>query len=273
MTLSTTIEDIISHKKAALENKKQKIPKEQLMQLAEDAKAGPDFQKAITQMNEKQHLGVICEYKPASPSKGYISNFEVADVVRAYEKSGACAVSILTEDKFFKSNSNNLKIAKDHSHIPLLRKDFIIDPYQIYEARALGASSILLMTSLYPNLRDGIDLCRTLDMEPLVECSNRGEIEQALNYGAQIIGVNNRNFQDFRIDLQKTCELGIHVPSDRIMVSESGIKGPEDVKFLARSGADAVLVGSSIMASLTIESLEKCVKDLTTAAQGVRRKR
>jgi len=273
VTLPNIIENIISHKKSALEDKKQKIPVEQLKQLAEDAKAGPDFEKAITQMNEKHHLGVICEYKPASPSKGHISDFEVADVVRTYEKNGACAISILIEDKFFKSNSNNLKIAKDHSHIPLLCKDFIIDSYQIYEARALGASSILLMTNLYPDLQGGIDLCRTLNMEPLVECSNRGEIEKALNLGAQIIGINNRNFLDFSIDLKKTEELGIHVPSDRILVSESGINGPEDVKFLASSGADAVLVGSSIMASKTIENLEQSVKTLTNAAQGVRRKR
>ncbi|MDP3066771.1 MAG: indole-3-glycerol-phosphate synthase [Methanobacteriaceae archaeon] len=273
MISTITFEGIIRCTKTSLEAKKEKISIEDVKIMAEDFKTSPSFKKALEEKNKKSDLGVICEYKPASPSKGSLSNLKVEDVVKVYESRGACAISVLTEDTFFKSSLENLEMARDHSNLPLIRKDFILEEYQIYEARILGASSILLMTSLYPDLKSGVALCHSLDMEPLVECSNREEIDLARSSGAHIIGINNRNFQDFSVDLRRTIKLASYVPSDIILVSESGVNGPVDLKFLAEFGADAVLVGSSIMASKNIANLGNSVNQLTTAAEGVRRGR
>ena len=187
----------------------------------------------------------------------------VGDVVPLFEKGGASAVSVLTEESFFKSNIDNLKLACRISKLPLLRKDFILDPYQIYEARAYGASAVLLMADIYPDLREGIELCNYLDMDALVECKNREEIEMAIKAGAEIIGINNRDFNDFTIDLRRTEKLARLVPSNITLVSESGVQTAEDVEFLSRLGADALLVGTSIM-----ESLEISWKKLKTGTAG-----
>ncbi|WP_286244288.1 indole-3-glycerol phosphate synthase TrpC [Methanobacterium ferruginis] len=162
---------------------------------------------------------------------------------------------------------DNLKLACRITKLPLLRKDFILDPYQIYEARAYGASAVLLMTSLYPNLREGIELCHYLEMGALVECKNQKEIDMAIKAGAEIIGINNRDFNDFTIDLERTKKLANLIPSNIILVSESGVKNVQDVKLLSSFGADALLVGSSVMAAGNIQ--EK-VKKLVSASANAR---
>ncbi len=255
---------IITQRKNILERDMKYRPLSELKENIRGTKVRADFKKALS---NKDDISVICEYKPASPSKGDISNLMVEDVVPLYDKGGASAISVLTEQTFFKSSIKNLRIASKISRLPLLRKDFVMDEYQIYEARSCGASAVLLMAGIYKDLRFGIDLCHYLEMDALVECKNREEIEKAKKAGAKIIGINNRDFNDFSIDFKRTERLAKYVPENTILVSESGVKTPQDVKLLGSYGADAVLIGSTIMESENI--LEK-VKELVEAGKNAK---
>ena len=249
---------IITQRKSVLERDMKYRPLSELKENIRGTKLQADFKKALL---NKDDISVICEYKPASPSKGDISNLLVEDVVPLYDKGGASAISVLTEQTFFKSSIKNLRIASKVSKLPLLRKDFVMDEYQIYEARSCGASAVLLMAGIYKDLMFGIDLCHYLEMDALVECKNREEIEMATKAGAEIIGINNRDFNDFSIDFKRTEKLAEYIPENTILVSESGVKSPEDVKVLGSYGADAVLIGSTIMESENIlEKVEELVK-------------
>ena len=255
---------IITQRKSVLERDMKYRPLSELKENIRGTKLQADFKKALL---NKDDISVICEYKPASPSKGDISNLLVEDVVPLYDKGGASAISVLTEQTFFKSSIKNLRIASKVSKLPLLRKDFVMDEYQIYEARSCGASAVLLMAGIYKDLMFGIDLCHYLEMDALVECKNREEIEMAKKAGAEIIGINNRDFNDFSIDFKRTEKLAEYIPENTILVSESGVKSPEDVKVLGSYGADAVLIGSTIMESENI--LEK-VEELVKAGKNVK---
>ncbi len=249
---------IITQRKNVLERDMKYRPLSELKENIRGTKVQADFKKALTNTHD---ISVICEYKPASPSKGDISNLLVEDVVPLYDKGGAGAISVLTEQTFFKSSIKNLRIASKVSKLPLLRKDFVMDEYQIYEARSCGASAVLLMAGIYKDLRFGIDLCHYLEMDALVECKNREEIEMATKAGAEIIGINNRDFRNFSIDFKRTEKLAKYIPENTVLVSESGVKVAEDIKLLASYGADAVLIGSTIMESNNIlETVEKMVK-------------
>lgn len=259
---------IIAERKRFLERDKKYTPLTDLKDNIRGMKIRADFKKALTRSTE---VALICEYKPASPSAGDISNLKVEDVVPLFQKGGASAISILTEETFFKSNIKNLKIASKISEVPLLRKDFIIDEYQIYESRSYGASAILLMADVYPDLKGGVELCQYLGMDALVECKNKAEIEQAIQSGAEIIGINNRNFKDFTINFERTQKLAQNVPSDKILVSESGIKNIHDVEQLSHSGINAVLVGSSLMTLTQPDLLEKKVREMANIAGNVKK--
>ena len=249
---------IITQRKNVLERDMKYRPLSELKENIRGTKVQADFKKALTNTND---ISVICEYKPASPSKGDISNLLVEDVVPIYDKGGASAISVLTEQTFFKSSIKNLRIASKVSKLPLLRKDFVMDEYQIYEARSCGASAVLLMAGIYKDLRFGIDLCHYLEMDALVECKNREEIEMAVKAGAEIIGINNRDFSDFSIDFKRTEKLAKYIPENKVLVSESGVKNSEDVKLLGSYGADAVLIGSTIMESNNmLEIVQELVK-------------
>ncbi len=253
---------IIAERKKILDREMKYRSLSDLKENIRRTKIRADFKKSIVDEN---NVSIICEYKPASPSKGNITNLRVEDVIPPYEKCGASAVSILTEEAFFKSNTKNLSIAAKATKLPLLRKDFIVDEYQIYEARSCGASAVLLMADLYKDLRSGIDLCSYFEMDALVECKNREEIEMAIKVGAEIIGINNRDFKDFSINLKRTKKLAKYVGEDIILVSESGVQNGEDIKLLGSYGADAVLVGSSIMKS---PNICKKVEELVNAGKG-----
>lgn len=253
-----TLDDIITKRKKTLQREMKYRPLSELKENIKGTKITADFKSALL---KKTDVSIISEYKPASPSKGDISDLLVEEVVPLYEKGGASAISVLTEECFFKSNIKNLRIASKTTMLPILRKDFIIDEYQIYEARSCGANAVLLMADLYKDLRFGIDLCHYLEMDALVECKNKEEIEKAAKAGAEIIGINNRSFKNFTIDLKQTEKLAKHVPENTILVSESGVQNGEDVKLLGSYGADAVLVGSSIMGSKNIpEKLNELVE-------------
>lgn len=255
---------IIAERKKVLEREMKYRPLSELKENIRGTKIRADFKKVLISDSD---ISIICEYKPASPSKGDISNLMVDDVVPLYDRGGASAISVLTEETFFKSNIKNLRIASKVSKLPLLRKDFIMDEYQIYEARSCGASAVLLMADVYKDLRFGIDLCHYLEMDALVECKNREEIEMAKKAGANIIGVNNRSFKDFSIDFKRTEKLAKYVPENTLLISESGVKNGEDIKLIGNYGADAVLVGSSIMES---QDIIKKVEELVKAGQNAR---
>ena len=237
-------QQIIRERRRVLNIRMKYQPLSELKENIKRVKLRKDFKKSLLQEDD---VSIICEYKPASPSVGEISQLMVGDVLPQFEKGGAGAVSVITEESFFKSNIDNLKFACRITKLPILRKDFILDPYQIYEARAYGASALLLMADIYPDLSEGIDLCSYLDMAALVECKNQNEIEMAIKAGAEIIGINNRSFEDFTIDFKRTEKLSNKVPPNIVLVSESGVKNAEDVKFLSSKGIDAILVGTSIM--------------------------
>lgn len=256
--------EIIKERRRVLEIRMKYQPLNELKENIKRVKLRTDFKKSL---NKEDDVSIICEYKPASPSLGDISPLMIDEVLPQFEEGGASAISVLTEESYFKSNIDNLKLACRISKLPLLRKDFVVDPYQIYEARAYGASAILLMADLYPHLREGIELCHYLDMDALVECKNPAEIEMAINTGAEIIGINNRDFNDFTIDLGRTEKLASRVPSDITLVSESGVKNSEDVELLSSFGADALLVGTSVMST---GNINKKVRELVSAGKNAR---
>lgn len=259
--------DILTKRSEALRKEKSYKPIKDLKDSIKRIKLRKSFKNAV---KKEDDVSLICEYKPASPSLGHISDLKVEDVVPQYEIGGASAASILTETSYFRSSIENLKIACKISKLPLLRKDFILDEYQIYESRASGASAVLLMADVYPNLAEGIELTKYLGMDALVECKNPEEIEKSLNAGAEIIGINNRDFSDFSIDLNRTQELAELVPSNVILVSESGVKTASDVELLASFGADAILIGTSVMKS---EDISKKLDELVTTAKNSRVRR
>ncbi|GHV83937.1 indole-3-glycerol phosphate synthase [Spirochaetia bacterium] len=208
-----------------------------------------DFKKALS----KDELSFICEVKKASPSKGLISKeFNYISIAKEYEDAGAQAISVLTEPDFFLGSNVYLKEIAAAVHIPVLRKDFVLDSYQIYEAKILGASAVLLIAALYDvhtkeKLKDHIAAANELGMSALVETHNETEIKFALDAGAQVIGINNRNLQTFNVDIKTTCRLRTLIPSGKIAVSESGIQTVEDVRLLASHNVDAVLIGETLM--------------------------
>ncbi len=267
MAQPVKFQEIISRRSESLRKEKSYKPIKDLKASIKRIKLRKSFKNAL---NKEEDVSIICEYKPASPSMGPISSLKVEDVVPQFEVGGASAASILTETSYFNGSIDNLKIACKISKLPLLRKDFILDEYQIYESRASGASAVLLMADVYPHLAEGIRLTKYLGMDALVECKNRDEIEKALDAGAEIIGINNRDFTDFTIDLNRTRELSEYVPQNVTLVSESGVKTGDDVELLASFGADAILIGTSVMKS---EDMGKKLVELTATAKNSRTRR
>lgn len=197
-------------------------------------------------------LSFICEVKKASPSKGVIAGyFPYLEIAKDYEAAGAAAISVLTEPCYFQGKNDYLKEIAATIKIPVLRKDFTIDSYMIYEAKTLGASAILLICSILEEaqLREYRLIAEALGMSALVEAHDESEVECALRSGARIIGVNNRNLQTFEVDVTNSIRLRSLVPDEYVFVSESGIKGPEDTRKLYENGTDAVLIGETLMRS------------------------
>ena len=242
--------DIIFQRKKFVEREIKYKPLSVIKENIRNTKITADFKSAI---QNKSDVSIISEFKPASPTKGDISNLLVEEIVPLYEFGGSSAISVLTEEYYFKSNIKNLNIASLITKLPILRKDFIMGEYQIYEARSCGANAVLLMADLYKDLSSGIDLCNYLEMNALVECKNREEIEKAAKAGAEIIGINNRSFEDFSIDFKRTEKLAKFIPENILLLSESGVNNGKDVKILGSYGADAILVGSSLMESSNIK--------------------
>lgn len=244
------LDEIVAKTKVRLEENKKKLPPEELQKqaLSMAADTGFPFEKALKALG----LSFICEVKKASPSKGLIApDFPYVAIAEEYEKAGANAISVLTEPYFFQGSDSYLQQISEHVSIPLLRKDFTIDPYMIYEAKVIGASAILLICAILTDeqLKSYLQLADSLGLSALVEAHDEAEVQRALSAGARIIGVNNRNLKDFTVDIQNSIRLRKLIPKEIVFVSESGMKTPEDIKRLRDNETDAVLIGETFMRS------------------------
>ena len=209
-------------------------------------KGGFEFENAL----KSDDISFICECKKASPSKGLIAeDFPYLQIAKDYEAAGADCISVLTEPKWFLGRNDYLKEIAANVSIPCLRKDFTVDEYMIYEAKTLGASAVLLIVSILSEtqLREYIKICDELGLSALVEIHDENEALTAVNAGARLIGVNNRNLKDFSVDTENSRRLRNLIPREILFVSESGVKTADDVNALREFGADAVLVGETLM--------------------------
>lgn len=210
------------------------------------------FSKALA----TEGISLIAEVKKASPSKGVIcENFDPQQIAIQYEKAGACAISVLTDEKYFQGKLEYLQLVRDVSSLPLIRKDFIIHPSQIYEAVGIADAILLIVAALEKEqLRDFYQLATYCGLDVLTEVHNIEELEIAIDINVPIIGINNRNLHTFHVDLQHTFDLLPYIPKNKIIVSESGINNRSQVQRLLNEGVDAILVGESLVASGNIES-------------------
>lgn len=209
-------------------------------------------------------IAIISEVKRASPSKGLIAeDFDYLNIAKEYEEAGVSAISVLTEPYFFQGSDDILKEISENVKTPILRKDFTISPYMIYEAKLIGASAILLIVSILDDnqLKEYLEIADELGLSSIVETHDEKEIERALNAGARIIGVNNRNLKDFTVDIRNSVNLRKNVPEDIIFISESGIKTPEDVRILKENNVDGVLIGETLMRSDDKKTLIEALKN------------
>ena len=253
------LDEIIAYKKKELAETKRRVPLADIKSRAADAGPTRGFGIALAGCEE---IRLIAEVKKASPSKGLIrEDFDPVKIAQSYEASGASCISVLTEQKFFQGRLEYLDAIRKAVTVPLLRKDFIIDPYQIIEARAAGADAVLLIAACLERqqLEDFIGIARQLHLDVLVESHTYKELDKSLLAGTVLVGINNRDLGTFTVDLQTTIDLMKDIPGDRTVVSESGIRTREDVLKLQRSGVDAILVGESLMRE---KDIEKKVKEL-----------
>lgn len=243
----TILDQLAEYARERVAEAKKKIPPQEIIQLAHALpKGGFAFEKAL----KKDGISFICECKKASPSKGLIApNFPYLQIAKDYEAAGADCISVLTEPKWFLGSDEYLKEIASTVSIPCLRKDFTVDEYMIYEAKVLGASAVLQICSILSEkqIRSYISICDELGLSTLVEAHDENEVLTALNAGARIIGVNNRNLKDFSVDTDNSRRLRERIPRDVLFVSESGVSHAEDVAKLREIGADAVLIGETLM--------------------------
>jgi len=248
------LDDIVKRKIKEIEFTKERFP---LIEL-NLKKSTRDFKKAIS----KKGINLIAEIKKASPSEGTIRrNFDIIKIAKEFKQSQVAAISVITEKNYFKGNVNYIKIIERHAKkIPVLRKDFIIDEYQIYESRYFGADACLLIASLLneEEINNFIKVAKRYKMDCLVEVHNEAELNKVLNTDAEIIGINNRNLKNFKVDLQTTAKLIKKIPKKKVIVSESGFKARKDISRF-KNKINAVLIGTSIMKS---DNIKKKISEL-----------
>ena len=247
------LDDIIAKQKTRKENEKKEKKEKNIETLKQEVLPLPSSKNFFFENSLKsKDFAFICEIKKASPSKGVIvEDFPYMDIAQEYEKAGASAISVLTEQHFFKGNDKYLKDVADIVNIPVLRKDFIIDEYQIYQAKLIGADAVLLICAVLDEstLKNFINIATSLKLSCLVETHNEDEIKKALNSGAEIIGINNRDLKTFKVDINTSLKLRSFIPENKILISESGIKTSQDIKMLKNAGFNGVLIGESMMLS------------------------
>lgn len=240
------LDQIVEDKKKRLPEHKRRVSEQQMRELAgQYAGEAHSFYDAL----KKDGISIIGEFKQASPSLGKIvSRINLVDRIEEYNAS-VDAISCLTEEDHFAGNVEDLKRIRERSPLPILRKDFMIEPYQFYEAKAIGADAVLLIAAILDDvqMRDFYQLTKELGLDALVEVHDEHEMDRALKLDVDIVGVNNRNLKNFSISLETTKRLGAMVPKDKVFVAESGILTDEDVKFLKECDVDAFLIGRALM--------------------------
>lgn len=243
---TSILDRIVQARRVSIAHRKRVLPDVPLKMAVEKAAPPRDFAGVLS----RDGLNVIAELKKASPSRGILrQDYSPASLAPALEAAGAAALSVLTEEEFFLGSLGDLKEVKKVTEIPVLRKDFILDPWQVWEARAAGADTFLLIVAILDDHELGglMDLGRSLKMEPLVEVHSREELARALGVGARIIGVNNRNLRNFDVHLETSLDLIEAVPDECIAVSESGLRTHDDLARLRNAGFNAFLVGEQLM--------------------------
>jgi len=248
------LNDIILHKRKDLEELKQRMPLARLQRIVE--KVGrPKPRSFRNALLGTKHLNIIAELKKASPSEGVLrENFQPLRIASLYEYAGACAVSVLTEPHFFKGRPSYLKTVRQVTRLPILRKDFLFDPFQLYETAILEADAFLLIASILSEneLKDMIALGKDLGMDALVEIHSDAELKKAVNAGAAIIGINNRDLKTLKVDPERAQHLIPHIPKGIAIVVESGLRTHEELLMYKSLGANAFLIGSALMKSKDI---------------------
>lgn len=246
--MSDILTQLCAHAIERVEAAKAAVPLSAMREAAllQNCNTGFPFRQAL----RKEGMSFICECKKASPSKGLIAeNFPYVEIARDYEAAGASAISVLTEPKWFLGSLEYLKEISENVAIPVLRKDFTVDEYMIYEAKANGASAVLLIVSVLDDsqLSEYLQITHELGMDALVEAHDEEEIERAVRAGAKIIGVNNRNLRDFTVDITNSTRLRSRVPENILFVAESGIRTRKDIEVLEQGKINGVLIGESLM--------------------------
>lgn len=241
------LDDLANYAEERVKKDKEKISFEEIKA---DALAMPKGEFRFEKALKKSKGAAICEVKKASPSKGIISeDFPYLEIAKEYERVGADCISCLTEPKWFLGSDEIFKEIRSAVSIPMIRKDFTVDEYQIYQAKVMGADAVLLICAILSEdkLRKYLSICDTLGITALVETHDREEIETAVRIGARVIGVNNRNLKDFTVNFDNALTLREFIPENAVYVAESGVSSPEDGAQLLKSGADAVLIGEALM--------------------------
>ena len=237
---------MVAQKREEVEQRKKAVTMAYLQERIARQKPSLDLASAL----KSDHIRLIAEVKQASPSRGMLKpNFDPIELARIYSEGGAAAISVLTEANYFMGSIEHLTAIKEVVQLPLLRKDFIFDTYQVYESRAYGADALLLIATILNQrqLKELVSLSHSLGLKCLVEVHNEGEAERAVLSEAEIIGINNRDLSTFTIDINTTRRLRPLIPKEKIVVSESGIKSRKDIEKLRKWGVDAVLVGEALV--------------------------
>ena len=250
--MADVLAKILAAKREEVKQARAAVPASEMERRAREASPPRGFERSLRTKAAAGLPAVIAEIKRASPSRGLIrADFDPARIAASYEQNGAACLSVLTDREFFGGSPEDLRAARSACTLPVLRKDFIVDPYQVFEARSWGADCILLIVGAEPPsaLRDLEALAHSLGMDVLVECHDRAQLEVALTLASPLIGVNNRDLTTFETHLETTISLQPAVPPERLLVTESGISTPADVARLEASGVGAYLVGSAFMAA------------------------
>ena len=240
---------MIEAKQKRLEVSRTRVPEAIVKRMAATAKAAPSFREAL---EKPGRVRIIAEVKKASPSKGVLrTDMNVEEISATYAQAGASAISVVTEEDFFQGDLGWITTIRQGSHLPVLRKDFVFDPFQVYETRASGASAVLFIVAMLEarELKEFITLARELKLDALVEVHDEAELGEALEAGASIVGVNNRDLKTFNVALETSLRLAKLIPDDRLFVVESGIHSKDDINRLIEAGADAFLIGEHFLTS------------------------
>ena len=250
--MKNILQEIVKYKKVEIEESKKLISRESLEKEIKSAPHSKSFLGELVKKNEEGKAGIIAEVKKASPSKGVIrENFNHLQIARDYEKGGAACLSILTDNPSFQGSSEYLKDIRGITNLPILRKDFMIDVYQVYESRSWGADCILMIMKILDNkdLSKLVSVSKDLGMDILFEINSQEELERLLPFNPKMIGINNRNLENFETDIKNSIKIKKNIPDDILVISESGINNTEDIIHLGDHNINNFLIGESLMRS------------------------